>query len=67
VTSTPAAVALQRETRTILIVFANVGDPVAAGLVARLDRPSGSVTGFAILEASLGGKWPTPPRSQAPR
>jgi putative tryptophan/tyrosine transport system substrate-binding protein len=29
----------------------------AAGLVARLDRPSGNVTGFAILEASLGGKW----------
>jgi hypothetical protein len=25
--------------------------------VARLDRPSGNVTGFAILEASLGGKW----------
>jgi putative tryptophan/tyrosine transport system substrate-binding protein len=57
VTSTPATRALQRETRTIPIVFANVGDPVAAGLVARLDRPSGNITGFAILEASLGGKW----------
>jgi hypothetical protein len=32
-------------------------DPVASGIVARLDRPSGNVTGFAILEASLGGKW----------
>src|SRR5262249_51542225 len=49
--------AVQRETRTIPIVFANVGDPVAAGLVARLDRPSGNVTGFAINEASMGGKW----------
>jgi ABC-type uncharacterized transport system substrate-binding protein len=54
---TPATVALQRETRTIPIVFASVSDPVASGLVARLDRPSGNVTGFATLEASLGGKW----------
>ena len=55
--ATPATVALQRETRTIPIVFANVGDPVASGIVARLDRPSGNITGFANLEASLGGKW----------
>src|SRR5262245_29751393 len=34
---TPATVAVQRETRTIPIVFANVGDPVASGIVARLD------------------------------
>jgi hypothetical protein len=34
-----------------------VGDPVASGLVERLDRPSGNVTGFATAEASLGGKW----------
>jgi putative ABC transport system substrate-binding protein len=55
--STPATVALQRETRTIPIVFATVGDPVASGIVARLDRPSGNVTGFGGLEPSLGGKW----------
>jgi putative tryptophan/tyrosine transport system substrate-binding protein len=55
--STPPTVALQRETRTIPIVFANVSDPVAAGIVERLDRPSGNTTGFADLEASLGGKW----------
>ena len=55
--STPAAVALQRETRTIPIVFANGGDPVASGIVARLDRPSGNITGFALFEASLGSKW----------
>jgi putative ABC transport system substrate-binding protein len=54
---TPATVALQRETRTIPIVFAGVGDPVASGIVPRLDRPSGNVTGFATHEASLGGKW----------
>jgi hypothetical protein len=34
-----------------------VGDPVASGLVPRLNRPSGNVTGFAVFEASLGGKW----------
>jgi putative ABC transport system substrate-binding protein len=39
--------ALQRETRTIPIVFAGTGDPVAQGLVARLDRPGGNITGFA--------------------
>jgi putative ABC transport system substrate-binding protein len=55
--SIPPTVALQRETRTIPIVFVNVGDPVASGIVARLDRPSGNITGFANWEASLGGKW----------
>jgi putative ABC transport system substrate-binding protein len=55
--ATAATVALQRETRTIPIVFANVTDPVAQRIVARLDRPSGNVTGFANLEATLGGKW----------
>ena len=39
---TAATVGLQRETRTIPIVFANVADPVASGLVARLDRPVGT-------------------------
>jgi len=54
---TAATVAVQRETRTIPIVFASVTDPVAQRIVARLDRPAGNVTGFANLEASLGGKW----------
>jgi putative tryptophan/tyrosine transport system substrate-binding protein len=48
-----ATAAVQRETRTISIVFVNVPDPVASGIVARLDRPSGNVTGFA----TLAGKW----------
>jgi putative ABC transport system substrate-binding protein len=54
---TPYAVALQRETRTIPIVFATVGDPVASGIVPRLNRPGGNITGFANYEATLGGKW----------
>jgi putative ABC transport system substrate-binding protein len=52
-----ATAALQPETRTIPIVFVNVSDPVASGIVPRLDRPGGNITGFANLEASLGGKW----------
>jgi putative tryptophan/tyrosine transport system substrate-binding protein len=55
--STPATAALQQETRTIPIVFASLSDPVSTGIVARLDRPSGNVTGFVDLEVSLGGKW----------
>src|SRR6516165_10387008 len=55
--STAATAALQRETRTIPIVFAGVGDPVASGIVPRLNRPNGNVTGFASTEATLGGKW----------
>jgi putative ABC transport system substrate-binding protein len=55
--ATLATAALQRETRTIPIVFAAVGDPVASSIVARLDRPGGNITGFATSEASLGGKW----------
>jgi putative ABC transport system substrate-binding protein len=54
---TPDTVALRGETRTIPIVFAAVADPVASAIVARLDRPSGNITGFALYEASLGGKW----------
>ena len=53
---TPETAAIQRETRTIPIVFAGAADPVVSGLVARLDHPTGNVTGFANDEATLGGK-----------
>jgi putative ABC transport system substrate-binding protein len=54
---TSTTVAFQRETRTIPIVFASLSDAVASGIVPRLDRPSGNITGFANYEPSLGGKW----------
>jgi putative ABC transport system substrate-binding protein len=54
---TPATVAVQRETRTIPIVSVTGIDAVASGIVARLDRPNENVTGFALYEATLGGKW----------
>jgi putative ABC transport system substrate-binding protein len=57
-TSGAAATAgVQRETRTIPIVFINVAEPVATGIVPRLNQPGGNITGFALYEASLGGKW----------
>jgi putative ABC transport system substrate-binding protein len=55
--ATVAAAAVQRETRTIPIVFTNLGDPVASGVVPRLNRPGGNITGFALFEPTLGGKW----------
>ena len=55
--STLPAAALQRETRTIPIVFVAGADPVASGIVPRLNQPGGNITGFATLEPSLGGKW----------
>jgi putative ABC transport system substrate-binding protein len=54
---TPATAALQRETRTIPIVFAGIGDPVGEGFVAGLPHPGGNLTGFITSEASLAGKW----------
>jgi putative ABC transport system substrate-binding protein len=52
-----ATAAVQQEARTIPIVFANAVDPVVSGIVPRLNQPGGNITGFGILEASLGGKW----------
>ena len=52
-----ATVALQRETQTIPIVFAGVNDSIAGGIPTQLNRPSGNTTGFAFLQAPLGGKW----------
>ena len=55
--NTPATAALQRETGTIPIVFVGATDPTASGLLPRLDRPGGNITGFAHFEPTLGGKW----------
>jgi putative ABC transport system substrate-binding protein len=48
---------LQRATHTVPIVFANVADPVGAGYVDSLARPGGNVTGFALFEYGIAGKW----------
>jgi putative ABC transport system substrate-binding protein len=55
--ATPSVQALQRATRTVPIVFAQVGDPVGMGAVASLARPGGNTTGFMPMEFGFGAKW----------
>jgi putative ABC transport system substrate-binding protein len=49
--------ALLRVTRSVPIVFMAVSDPVEQGFVANLARPGGNITGFALPEFSIAGKW----------
>jgi ABC-type uncharacterized transport system substrate-binding protein len=55
--ASPSVQALQRATRSVPIVFANVSDPVASGFVQSLARPGGNITGFMQFEFDLSGKW----------
>ena len=55
-TGTPIVQELQRQTRTIPIVFASIGDPVDTGIVGSLARPGGNATGFSNWEPAMGGK-----------
>jgi putative ABC transport system substrate-binding protein len=54
---TPTTATLLQQKRSVPIVFATVADPVGSGFVASFARPGGNATGFAVYEASLGGKW----------
>ena len=56
VTTTPAAEAAKKATRTIPIVMIPLGDPVTTGLVASLARPGGNVTGLTFMAAGLTAK-----------
>jgi putative ABC transport system substrate-binding protein len=55
--ATPLIAALQRESRTIPIVFAGLADPIGSGFIASLPRPGGNITGVMQYEASVTGKW----------
>ncbi|MBL8700801.1 MAG: ABC transporter substrate-binding protein [Alphaproteobacteria bacterium] len=55
--SSPVVAALQRETRTIPIVFVAVIDPVGAGFVESFARPGGNITGFTSIDYDVAGKW----------
>jgi putative ABC transport system substrate-binding protein len=48
---------LLQATRSIPIVFVQVGDPVGGGFVESLARPGGNATGFMLFEYSISGKW----------
>jgi putative tryptophan/tyrosine transport system substrate-binding protein len=54
--STSAALAAKNVARTIPIVFLNVADPVASGLVDSLARPGGNITGITSIDSVLAGK-----------
>jgi putative tryptophan/tyrosine transport system substrate-binding protein len=55
-TTTPAALAARLATTTIPIVFEGGNDPIRVGLVARLDRPGGNITGVTQLNVQVGSK-----------
>jgi ABC-type uncharacterized transport system substrate-binding protein len=48
--------AAQQATRTVPIVFLGSADPVADGFVQSLAHPGGNLTGFTVLESSVGTK-----------
>src|SRR5215467_1860995 len=52
----PAALAVQKATTSVPIVFVGVNDPVGLGLVSSLGRPAGNITGLATTSAALAGK-----------
>jgi len=54
--TTPAAQAAKKATRTIPIVMNGLGDPVAAGLVVSIARPGGNVTGVSMMSPGLAAK-----------
>ncbi len=65
--TTAVAAALQRESRTIPIVFVHVSDPIGARLVDGLARPGGNLTGVLHYEAGIVGKWLAMLKEIAPR
>src|SRR5262249_57914589 len=55
--STPAALALHRESRTTPIIFVQAGNPVGSGLVANLVGPGGNRTVVPEYVPSMAGQW----------
>src|SRR3974377_2289819 len=51
-----AVPAAKQATSVIPIVFAAASDPVGSGLVARLERPGGNITGLSVQAPDFAGK-----------
>jgi ABC-type uncharacterized transport system substrate-binding protein len=49
--------ALLQATRSVPIVFTTAADPVGAGFVDSLARPSGNATGFLAFDYTISAKW----------
>jgi putative ABC transport system substrate-binding protein len=52
----PPALAAQKASTSVPIVFAGVTSPVEIGLIRSLGRPGGNITGLAFNAADLAGK-----------
>ena len=48
---------VQQATSSVPVVFVLVSDPVTQGFVASMIKPGGNITGFALPEVSVAGKW----------
>ena len=55
--SSVAVDALQRENRSVPIVFTAISDPVGSGFVQSLARPGGNATGFTNFVPTMAAKW----------
>jgi putative ABC transport system substrate-binding protein len=55
--TTPVTAAVLRETRTIPVVFVQVGDPLGSGFVASFPHPGGNATGFNNFPPTMTSKW----------
>jgi putative ABC transport system substrate-binding protein len=65
--TTPLTAAALQQTRTIPIVFVQIGDPVGSGFVASIPRPGGNPTGFNNMQGLMSSKWVELLKEIAPR
>ena len=52
----PAMRAAHQATNAVPVIFIGGADPVGDGFVRSLAHPDGNLTGFTVLETSIGGK-----------